>query len=61
MKINGRYNWKGQPERLIYMEPAVLGDGIWHQFSLVDKPGIVWCEVRHTELGYFEESVEVPQ
>lgn len=52
----GRYNWKNQPERLIYMGKE-LSNGWWHQFALVDEPGVVWCEVRESDLSSFEETV----
>lgn len=54
--IGGRYNWKGQPERLIYMGRNWSGNGYWHQFALVDKPNKVWCEVQDNELDGFEET-----
>jgi hypothetical protein len=38
MKINGRYNWKNQPERLVYVGKK----GAWHQFELLEKHGEVW-------------------
>lgn len=53
MKINGRYNWKNQPERLVYHGRTRSG---WHQFGKVDEPGWVWCEVRDEELSKFEET-----
>ena len=48
--INGRYNWKYQPERLIYMGKV----GYWHQFAKVEEPSKVWCEVIDSDLDKFE-------
>jgi hypothetical protein len=53
--IGEKYNWKGQKERLIYMGRA-MSNGWWHQFALVDKPSVVWCEVREADLESFEET-----
>lgn len=65
MKIGGRYNWKGQEERLSYMGcRRYPGDSRgWHQFEKVDCPGIVWCEVLEADLPMLEETVEpvIPQ
>lgn len=55
MKIGGKYNWKGQPERLAYLGKS----GCWHQFEKVDEPGIVWCEVLDSDLHMIEETKEV--
>ena len=57
LKIGGRYNWKNQPERLIYLGVA-LSNGWWHQFAKVDAPEIVWCEVRKSDLEMFEATKE---
>lgn len=55
LKVGGRYNWKGQPERLVYMGYNWSGDGYWHQFRKVD--GVtVWCEVKDSDLSRFEET-----
>ena len=58
MVIGGRYNWKGQPERLIYLGDNLSGNGYWHQFALVETPAKVWCEVKGPDLESFEESVD---
>ncbi len=55
-KIGGRYNWKGQPERLIYIGYNWSGNGYWHQFTKVEKPGVVWCEVLPADLSMLEET-----
>jgi hypothetical protein len=52
MKRGGRYNWKGQPERLIYLRRF---DG-WHQFKKIDDPREVWCEVLDADLHMLEET-----
>ena len=54
MKLNGRYNWKNQAERLIYIGRKEL----WHQFEKVDEPGIVWCEVLERDLHMIEETLD---
>lgn len=56
MKINGRYNWKYQSERLVYLGHNWSGNGYWHQFEKVDEPGKVWCEVLSADLQFFEET-----
>jgi hypothetical protein len=57
MKIGGRYNWKGQPELLVY--PGRNWSGYWHQFEKVNERGIVWCEVTDSDLHMLEET-QVP-
>lgn len=52
MKIGGKYNWKHQKERLIYIGTW----GVWHQFALVDEPDQVWCEVLESDLDMIEET-----
>lgn len=54
--IGGRYNWKYQPERLIYLGYNWSGNGRWHQFALVENPNKVWCEVQPSDLSMFEET-----
>lgn len=56
MKIGGRYNWRNQPERLVYLGCNWSGNGYWHQFALVDEPDVAWCEVLDADLARFEES-----
>lgn len=58
LKIGGRYNWLGQPERLTYLGiQRYPGDGrAWHQFAKVDEPEAVWCEVLASDLLRFEET-----
>jgi hypothetical protein len=55
--IGGRYNWIGQPERLIYLGEKRYGVyDYWHQFAKVDNPHVVWCEVMDNQLDQFEET-----
>lgn len=56
MIIGGRYNWKNQPERLIYLGLNWSGNGYWHQFALVESPEVIWCEVKGSELKMIEET-----
>lgn len=58
LKIHGRYNWKNQPERLMYVGSRTYpGDPRrWYQFELVSKPGDVWSEVLESDLESFEET-----
>ena len=56
MKVGGKYNWKSQPEHLIYLGFNFSGDGFWHQFALVGIPDAVWCEVKGTDLHMLEET-----
>lgn len=58
LKVDGRYNWRNQPERLVYMGPAWYAGDLrrWHQFAKVDKPGSVWCEVLDSDLHRIEET-----
>lgn len=55
MKAGEHYNWKNQPERLVYIgRSPERGQGRWHQFEKVDEPGIVWCEVLDSDLHMLE-------
>jgi len=56
MKVGGKYNWKNQPERLVYLGNNWSGNGYWHQFAKVESPTVVWCEVKDTELPMIEET-----
>ncbi|MDH1378358.1 hypothetical protein N5J07_02575 [Comamonas aquatica] len=60
MVIGERYNWRGQPERLVYLGKNWSGNGYWHQFALIDKPDEVWCEVLDSDLDSFEETPQKP-
>lgn len=52
----GRYNWKGQPERLIYIGRDRSGTGKWHQFAKVEEPARVCCEILDTDLRMIEKT-----
>ena len=58
LKIGGRYNWKNQPERLVYSGTAhYYGDRrTWYTFALVGEPDKIWCEVLESDLFGFELS-----
>ncbi len=56
--IGGKYNWKGQLERLVYLGHNWSGNGYWHQFAMVGTPDVVWCEVLTADLMHFEETTE---
>lgn len=51
LKRGVRYNWRGQPERLVYLRRF---NG-WHQFALVGSRD-VWCEVLDEDLHMLEET-----
>jgi hypothetical protein len=48
----GKYNWKWQPERLVYLRQV----GAWYQFALTSNPEKIWCEVLAEDLEMFEET-----
>jgi hypothetical protein len=52
MKRGGRYNWKNQSDRLIYLRKS----GNWHQFKKIGDPREVWCEVSDGYLHMLEET-----
>ncbi len=56
--IGGRYNWKGQQERLIYLGHNFSGNGYWHQFAKVESPDVVWSEVLTSDLHHIEATNE---
>lgn len=56
MKIGGKYNWKGQIERLIFLGKNWSGNGYWNQFAKIEKPNEVWCEVLDSDLHMIEET-----
>ncbi len=53
MVVGGLYNWKNQPERLVYMGK----EDAWHQFRKTDSYD-VWCEVRDEGLHMLEKTVQ---
>ena len=50
MVIDGKYNWIGQEERLVYLGYNFSGDAYWHQFAKVDSPTEVWCECQLSDI-----------
>lgn len=54
LKLNGRYNWKSQPERLIYTGKR----GSWHTFARVETPWHIWCKVLDHDLHMLEETID---
>lgn len=58
MHVGGKYNWKGQPERLIYIGHNYSGNGYWHQFAKVESPEVIWCEVLTSDLDKIELTVD---
>ena len=58
MKIGDRYNWKNQPERLVYVGMCEPRNGRWHQFEKVDEHGVVWCEVQPQDMYMLELTKE---
>ena len=52
MIIGNKYNWKNQPDRLIYLGKK----GVWHQFKKIGDPRDVWCEVTDADLHKLEET-----
>jgi NTP pyrophosphatase (non-canonical NTP hydrolase) len=60
LKLPGKYNFKNQSERLIYLGYNFSGNGHWNQFALVEDPEVVWCELLDSDLSMIEETVEEP-
>lgn len=56
MKPGAPYNWKNQPDRLIYLGRNWSGNGYWHQFTKIGDPRRVWCEVVDGDLHMLEET-----
>ncbi len=52
MRIGGRYNWRGQSDRLIYLGKK----GSWHQFKKIGDARAIWCEVLDQDLHMIEET-----
>ena len=42
-------------KKVIYLGENFSGNGYWHQFTLVEYPEIVWCEVIDADLQMIEE------
>ena len=56
MEIGKKYNFKNQPERLVYLGKNWSGNGYWHQFALVESPDKVWNESLDSDLKLIEET-----
>lgn len=58
LQVGDRYNWRGQPERLIFIgcHHYFRDPRLWYEFALVEKPTVVWCEVLESDLSSFEAS-----
>lgn len=56
LQVGGRYNWRHQAERLVYVGAKHYpGDRrTWHQFAKVESPSVVWSEVLNEDLAMFE-------
>lgn len=57
MQIGDKYNFRGQPERLVYLGLNWSPGGRWHQFALVESPYEVWAEITEGELGAIEKTL----
>jgi len=53
--VGKKYKWKHSPEILFYLGNNWSGNGYWHQFSKVESPEKVWCEVLDSELELIEQ------
>jgi hypothetical protein len=51
--MDGKYNFIGQSERLIYIGENWSGNGYWHQFEKVGEAG-VWCEMQDDKTHLLE-------
>lgn len=54
LNVGGEYNFRDQPERLVYLGHNLSGNGYWHQFAKVDSPGKVWAEMLDSDLHMIE-------
>ena len=50
--IGSKYNWIGQPARLIYLGKA----GSWHQFKEIGDSREIWSEDLSSDLRLLEET-----
>ena len=56
MVIGNKYNWKNQPERLVFIGSYGQRDATWYQFAKVENPAKVWCELIERDLHMLEET-----
>lgn len=54
LEIGKPYNWKNQPEKLLFRGHNFSGNGFWYQFVLVEKPDEIWCECLASDLSGIE-------
>lgn len=54
MKVGGKYNFKYQDAKLIYLGK----EGSWNQFARIDVPEKVWAECLDSDLHMLEETKE---
>ena len=54
LEIGGKYNWKSQPERLVYIGRDWTGR--WHRFAKIENPNLIWCEVLQEDLRMMEDT-----
>jgi len=59
LELSGFYNFKNQPERLIYLGENWSSNGWWHQFSKIESPCYVWCELLDSDLKLIEKTKEL--
>lgn len=55
MNIGDKYKWKNQEKQLIYLGKNWSGNGYWHQFSTIEKPHDVWCEITDKDIHLIEK------
>lgn len=54
LDIGGKYNWKSQPERLVYIGKDWTGR--WHRFGKTETPHLIWGEVIADDLHMMERT-----
>ena len=52
-----KYNFKNQPERLVFIGNYGQRDATWYQFGKIENPTKVWSEVHESDLHMLEETV----
>jgi hypothetical protein len=54
LEIGGGYNFKCQPERLVYVGKK----SAWHQFTRIGYDAFIWCILLDSEICLLEETVD---
>lgn len=54
LQVGEKYNFKNQPERLVYLGDNFSGNGYWHQFAKTEEPEVVWSEMQDSDLHMIE-------